>query len=303
MINLISKPKFWLVIFLAAALLAACQPPATPTPGLVPTQPPTNSAPTPPAPAATPETGDYTGAAFEIEGARVQLVGGLAETQTAVTRYFGNDAVGDLDGDAQDDAVFLVTQQGGGSGTFFYLVAALRQGSGYTGTNAALLGDRIAPQSTRIENGLITVNYADRKPEDSFATPPGVGVTRSFKIQDGKLVETILPGQITGRPWKWVRTQMSDGALDSPLQADAFTITLGADGKVTGATDCNRFFGTYTLQDNQLSFGPLASTKMFCEGSQETSFLKTLGQVRSYLTVENQLVLELEMDSGQMIFE
>ncbi len=307
---MLSKRKFWLVIFLAAALPAACQPPATPTLYPSPTQPPISNAPTAHAPTATPQTGDYTGAVFTIEGERVQLVDGLAEAPAGggssarvVTRYFGNDAVGDLNGDGQADAAFLVTQEGGGSGTFFYLVVALRQGSGYTGTNAALLGDRIAPQSMRMENGLVTVTYADRKPEDSFTTPPSAGVSRSFQVEDGKLVETILPGQITGRTWKWVRTQMSDGALDSPRQPDAFTITLGADGNVTGTTDCNRFFGAYTLQDNQISFGPLASTKMFCEGSQETTFLKALSQVRSFLTVEKQLVLELEMDSGQMIFE
>lgn len=295
------KPGSWLIIFLVVVFLAACQPAPTPTPTQLPSLPP---------PSATPETGTYTGAVFEIEGVQVQLVDGLSEAPAAagstarvVTRYFGNDAVGDLNGDGQDDAAFLVTQEGGGSGTFFYLVAALREGSGYAGANAILVGDRIAPQSTRIEDGMIVVNYADRKPEDSFTTPPSVGVSRTFQVQKGILVEVKSPGPIIDRPWKWVRTQMSDGALDSPIRQDAFTITLGADGKVTGTTDCNRFFGNYTLQENQLSFGPLASTKMFCEGSQETPFLEALSRVRSYLLVDGQLVLELDMDSGQMIFE
>ena len=115
--------------------------------------------------------------------------------------------------------------------------------------------------------------------------------------------EEVMPSQIVNRPWKWVRTQMSSGDVTSPIKQDAFTITFGEDGKVTGTTDCNNFFGSYTVQDNLISFGDLASTKMYCEGSQESDFLRYLGEVQSFLIVGNQLVLEIKYDSGQVIFE
>jgi hypothetical protein len=60
----------------------------------------------------------------------------------------------------------------GGSRTFFYVVAALNIGGGYKGTNGILLGERIAPQSTTTENGMIIVYYADRNPGDPFTTTP-----------------------------------------------------------------------------------------------------------------------------------
>ena len=50
-----------------------------------------------------------------------------------VTRYFGSEVRGDLNGDGREDVAFLLTQQSGGSGTFFYAVAALDLPSGRVG--------------------------------------------------------------------------------------------------------------------------------------------------------------------------
>ena len=134
-------------------------------------------------------------ATYIVEGKSVTLSNGVSEVEAApgsaskvTTRYFGNDATGDLNGDGQADTGFVLTQSSGGSGTFFYAAAALKTKDGYTGTNAVLLGDRIAPQSTQISGGQLIVNYADRKPGEPFSTPPSVGVTKTFKVVDGKLV-------------------------------------------------------------------------------------------------------------------
>jgi hypothetical protein len=133
---------------------------------------------------------------YLINGETVLLKNGISEAEVTpgssskiVTRYFGNGASGDLNGDQRDDVAFLLTQNTGGSGTFFYIVAALKTDYGYTGTNAILLGDRIAPQSTSIENGEIVVNYADRKPDEPFTTPPTVGVLKRFAVFNNELVE------------------------------------------------------------------------------------------------------------------
>lgn len=104
------------------------------------------------------------------------------------TRYFGNEAISDLDGDGRPDVAFLFTQDQGGSGTFYYVAVALGSAHGYVGTNAILLGDRIAPQTTMIQDGDLIVNYADRKQGEPMTTQPSVGVSSYFKIVDGKLV-------------------------------------------------------------------------------------------------------------------
>lgn len=147
-------------------------------------------------PAATPKDATY-----QIEGNPVTLVNGLSEVEAApgsasktVTRTFGNEATGDLNGDDKPDVALLLTQESGGSGTFFYLAAALQTGVGYVGSNAVFLGDRIAPQPTTIENGTIVVNYAERKPGEPFTAAPSVGVSKYLKIVDGKLVEATSEG-------------------------------------------------------------------------------------------------------------
>jgi hypothetical protein len=139
---------------------------------------------------------DYRSAVYEIDGVSTTLVDGYAVRELSAgsaskitTRVFGNDAFGDLNGDSADDVAFILTQDTGGSGTFFYVAAALHTDIGFYGTNAVLLGDRIAPQTTEIHDGVITVNYADRKPGEPMTARPSVGVSRSFRIEHDRLVE------------------------------------------------------------------------------------------------------------------
>ncbi len=145
---------------------------------------------------------DYQNISYSIDGMSVQLKNGTAVAPAAPgsasmvsTQYFGNIAKGDLDSDGIPDLAFLLTQSGGGSGTFYYVVAAIQHANNsYTGTDAILLGDRIAPQTTEIRDGEIVVNYADRKPNEPMTTQPSVGVTKYLKVSNGKLVETDANG-------------------------------------------------------------------------------------------------------------
>ena len=124
------------------------------------------------------------------------LVNGHAESEIApgsasklVTQYFGNAATGTLGGNGVTGVAFLLTQDGGGSGTFYYVAAALKTPSGYQGTNAIFLGDRIAPQTTQIRDGEIIVNYADRASGEPMSAQPSIGVSKYFRIDNGALVE------------------------------------------------------------------------------------------------------------------
>lgn len=142
------------------------------------------------------EQPDLKNITFVLSEIEVTLVDGLSETEAApgsatkiTTQYFGNEVFGDLNGNGKDDAAFLITQDGGGSGTFFYVVAALQTETGYEGTNAILLGDRIAPQTIELQDGMLAVNYTDRKPDEPFTTPPSVGVSKYFQVVDNVMVE------------------------------------------------------------------------------------------------------------------
>lgn len=126
---------------------------------------------------------DFKEVTFWISGEPVTLIDGVAQaitslggTSETVVHYFGNEVKHDIDGDGVEDIVFLITQETGGSGTFFYAVGALKRDTGYTGTHAVYIGDRIAPQTTEKGEGRqIVVNYADRAPGEPMTAQPSVG--------------------------------------------------------------------------------------------------------------------------------
>lgn len=140
---------------------------------------------------------DARNAMYKIDGTEVTLEDGLSAVPlagaeaTTTTRYFGNEAKGDLNGDGKDDVVFVLTQSTGGSGTFYYAAVALRTDTGYVGSNALFLGDRIAPQTTEIRNGEVIVNYAVRAEGEPLAARPSVGVSLYAKVINGTLVQTV----------------------------------------------------------------------------------------------------------------
>ena len=141
-------------------------------------------------------TNDYKNIAYVIDGQPVTLINGVAQTPAApgsasqvTTTYFGNEATGDLNGDGMPDVAFILTQNSGGSGTFYYVVVALKTANGYAGTNAVLLGDRIAPQTTEINNGQLVVNYADRQAGEPMTAQPSVGVSKYLDVQGTTLAE------------------------------------------------------------------------------------------------------------------
>ena len=140
---------------------------------------------------------------YDIDGLSVTLVNGYAEQEAVpnssekiITNYFGNESRGDLNGDGLEDIAFLITQTSGGTGTFYYVVAAIQipvENMGYMGTNAILLGDRISPQTTEIKNGELIVNYADRLPGEPMSARPSQGISTYLKVQDNQLLKLILP--------------------------------------------------------------------------------------------------------------
>jgi len=135
-------------------------------------------------------------ASYFIENDWVQLENGKAEWQAAPhsasriqVAILGETMVSDLNNDRNEDAVIFLTYQGGGNGTFYYLGAALSENGKYTGLNSILLGDRIGPPTAKVQNGLITVEYLDRSPDEPMVSAPGVLQTRFFILNDTSLQE------------------------------------------------------------------------------------------------------------------
>lgn len=139
---------------------------------------------------------DPLDATYTIEGEPIHLAAGRRERQAApgsatmvTTAVFDDPVSGDLDGDGTDDAALVLVHQPGGSGTFYYVAAALAIDGTYRGTDAVLLGDRIAPQTLAIRNGVIYANYADRRADEPMAVTPSAGKSKYFTVRDEMLAE------------------------------------------------------------------------------------------------------------------
>jgi len=148
-------------------------------------------------------------AAYFIENELVQLESGLAEREAAPgsaskikVALLGEVLYSDLNYDTEIDALIFLTYQGGGSGTFIYLAAALYENGKFSGKNSIWLGDRISSPTAEVRNGLITVSYLDRRNDEPMAAAPSLEQTRYFTVEDSRLQEIITePDESVFQGW------------------------------------------------------------------------------------------------------
>jgi hypothetical protein len=87
---------------------------------------------------------------------------------------FGRPVEGDLDNDGDDDAVVVIVYEPGGSGTFYYLAAAINQNGRYRGSRAYLLGDRVIVQLIKIQQDVVLAHYLGRGSTEPMSAPPTI---------------------------------------------------------------------------------------------------------------------------------
>jgi heat shock protein HslJ len=103
--------------------------------------------------------------------------------------------------------------------------------------------------------------------------------------------------------WQWM---LLDYSNDTTLLVDdtsKYTLQFMADGTIAGTADCNNFSGSYLVQGSslQIFIGPM--TRAACQpGSFSDEYIQRLGEVRTYVFDGGDLVLNLMMDGGNMVF-
>ena len=104
---------------------------------------------------------------------------------------------------------------------------------------------------------------------------------------------------LEGTSWTLVKIGDQEITLEAPP-----TLTVGADGEVSGFTGCNSFNGTARIEGDSINFGPLASTMVHCSGAPgvtETAFLAAMNEIEGFaIDGQGRLVLE---DGVVMVFE
>lgn len=117
---------------------------------------------------------------FGIDGHQVPLDGRKLTVVSGPTP-------GDLNGDGVRDAGLLLAYQPGGSGTFIYVAAVMDIGGTQQGTNAVLLGDRVAPEGVAVSNGMIVASYKDRRADQPMSAAPTVETEKYIRVENGTL--------------------------------------------------------------------------------------------------------------------
>lgn len=122
----------------------------------------------------------------------------------------------------------------------------------------------------------------------------------------GVATNTGNPG-LSGTAWQLLRIGSMDSgqATITVEQPERYTLHFLADGRLALRLDCNRGTGSWQTSPDaagtsgQLSFGPIATTRMFCpQPSLESRVGRDLGFVRSYLLRDGHLFLSLMADGG-----
>ncbi|MBT2468689.1 META domain-containing protein [Streptomyces sp. ISL-66] len=111
----------------------------------------------------------------------------------------------------------------------------------------------------KLFRGRLTVEGGAQ--EVTLKTPDGnaIALTSEPRTPDAPLIATA-----------WTVNSLVDGGTTASVPAGAegaARFTVGADGSASGSLGCNRFNAKATVDGDSLTFGPLATTRMACEGA------------------------------------
>ena len=97
---------------------------------------------------------------------------------------------------------------------------------------------------------------------------------------------------LIGNNWFLKKIYSDSGTVD--VKNDIANLKFDAEKKSAGGKGgCNNYGTKYTVNNDQINFKDLFSTKMFCENSQsiENKFFRALEEVNRYEAREGQLLL------------
>jgi len=110
-------------------------------------------------------------------------------------------------------------------------------------------------------------------------------------------------GTLTQNVWLWQRSTYSDGTTVVCSNPSQYTLAFLENGLYNVQADCNQGSGAYAVDGSKLALQPGPMTSAACPpGSQDTVFLRDLGRVSTYVFDGDDLVLNLQLDSGNMVF-
>jgi heat shock protein HslJ len=131
-----------------------------------------------------------------------------------------------------------------------------------------------------------------------------VDIDNGSFIQEGRkpwLEENLVTKSFVGK-YLWQSTKNNDGSVVEPSKSDTFTMIFDGN-RVSLGTDCNTGSSEFTPPTGTstgITFGPVVSTRMFCESSEEGPYFKMIESIKEYS--ENEEKISFELNDGRMMF-
>jgi heat shock protein HslJ len=203
---------------------------------------------------------------------------------------------GDIDGDGAAEAVVLLGENSGASGTRNYLAVVAERDGKPVNVATQLLGDRVQLRSLRIENSRIIADMVVHGPADAMCCPT-LKLRRTFIRAGAQLSEvqrqemgTISMADLAGVIWK-----LEEIARGEPVASEPAITLRFEGGRIIGFAGCNDYFAAISSEGpGRLKLSPPGATRKACPPSimdMEAHYLKALASVTSYSFVGGSLAL------------
>lgn len=257
-----------------------------------------------------------------IYDAPVQLTDGQyqgegvdADSASLPSVTYLNHEFGDLNGDGVADAVVLLVENSGGSGSFVYLAAVINEAGEASNVSTVLVGDGVQVESITVEGATIHLQAKTFAADDPQCCP-SLEQTLSYTFEAAQLVsqqpasDTSDEGRIPAPPaelvgvWQWVEFEdFGEGTSIIVEDPTKYTIKFNDDNTYEVVADCNLSSGNFRALEGGIVIEGGPTTLAECgEGSHYDAFLTKLGAVATYVLQDGKLYLNLMMDSGNMVF-
>ncbi len=104
--------------------------------------------------------------------------------------------------------------------------------------------------------------------------------------------------ELAGTQWTLVNFETDRELIPALAEAPAtlhFSLDGEEKGTISGRSGCNRYFASYNLNNDQLSFGPIGATRMMCspaQMNQETRYFQALATCGRCVSSNEELLIE-----------
>jgi len=159
--------------------------------------------------------------------------------------------------------------------------------------------------------GVMDTENAFLQALNNAATFTITGDALTIFDKDGSklLVFTLAkPVTLSSTPWRLQSFNNGKGGMESNLATEKITAIFGEDGKVAGNAGCNNYSGSYKVDGENITIGPLAATRKMCaepEGVMETesAFLDNMSNAATFSIENESLTLFDQAGKKLLIFK